>query len=101
MAYATTRISPAAHRTLREMSKAQGKPITGLLDEAVEALRRLRFLEQVNEAYGALRASPQAWEGVQRERQAWDVTLPDGLAVAEGRATYPARSRPQRSPKGR
>jgi len=31
-----------------------------LLDEAVGALRRQRFLEQVNAAYAALRADPQA-----------------------------------------
>jgi hypothetical protein len=101
MVHGTTRISPAAHRTLREMSKAEGKPISGLLDEAVEALRRLRFLEQVNAAYSALRADAQAWEGIERERQAWDVTLPDGLPVAEGRTTYDASSRARQSPKRR
>ena len=83
------------------MSKAEGKPMLALLDEAVEALRRLRFLERVNAAYATLRADGRAWEAVEDERSAWDVTLPDGLAVAEGRAPYEARSRPKRGGKRR
>jgi hypothetical protein len=68
-----------------------------LLDEAVEALRRQRFLEQVNAAYATLRTDPRTWEAIEGERRAWDVTLSDGLAVAEGRA----QSRPKRSRKRR
>jgi hypothetical protein len=83
------------------MSKAEGKPMLALLDEAVEALRRRRFLEQVNAAYAILRTDSRAWEAIDGERRAWDVTLSDGLAVAEGRAPHEARSRPKRSRKGR
>ena len=101
MSYGTTRISASAHGTLREMSKAEGKPMLALLDEAVEALRRQRFLERVNAAYATLRADARAWDAVEDERRAWDVTLPDGLAVAEGRAPYEARSRPKRGGKRR
>jgi hypothetical protein len=101
MGYGTTRISTAAQGILRELSRVEGKPMLALLDEAVEALRRQRFLEQVNAAYADLRADPPAWEAVLAERQAWDVTLPDGMAVAEGRPPYEARSRSKRSRKGR
>ena len=78
------------------MSKAEGKPMLALLDEAVESLRRQRFLEQVNAAYATLRADARAWETVENERREWDVTLPDGLAVAEGRARYEALPRAAR-----
>jgi hypothetical protein len=101
MGYGTTRISASAHDTLRELSKAEGKPMLALLDEAVESLRRQRFLEQVNAAYATLRADPRSWEAIEDERRAWDATLPDGLAVAEGRGRYEARSRPRRSRKRR
>lgn len=93
MGYGTIRISDTAHGTLREMSRAEGKPMAALLDEAVETLRRQRFLEQVNAAYAALRADPRAWEAIEGERREWDVTLPDGLAAAEGRAAYREQSR--------
>ena len=72
-----------------------------LLDEAVEALRRQRFLEQVNAAYATLREDPRTWKALEGERRAWDVTLSDGLAVAEGRVPYETRSRLKRSPKRR
>jgi hypothetical protein len=90
MGYGTIRISENAHGTLRAMSRAEGKPMLALLDEAVEALRRQRFLEQLNTAYAALRADPRAWGAVEAERRDWDATLADGLAVAEGRARYEA-----------
>ena len=53
MGYGTIRISDGAHGTLREMSRSEGKPMATLLDEAVETLRRQRFLEKVNAAYAA------------------------------------------------
>jgi hypothetical protein len=58
------------------------------LEDAVEALRRQRFLEQVNAAYASLRADPRAWKAVEAEREAWDVTLADGLAASEPRHRY-------------
>jgi predicted transcriptional regulator len=100
MGYGTIRISDAAHGTLRELSRAEGRPMLALLDEAVEALRRQRFLEQVNAAYAVLRADPRVWDKVQAERRDWDATLADGLAVAEGAAPYGA-SGPKRARKRR
>ena len=101
MSYGTTRISAAAHGILRQLAKAEGKSMLTLLDEAVEALRRQRFLEQVNAAYAILRADPRTWEAVERERRAWDATLGDGLTVAEGPGAYRARSRAKRGSKRR
>lgn len=101
MGYGTTRISAAAHGVLREMSRAEGKPMLALLDEAVEALRRQRFLEQLNTAYAGLRADARAWGAIEAERRAWDETLADGLAVAEARPPYTVRSRRKRTRKGR
>ena len=91
MGYGTVRISDSAHGTLRAMSRAEGKPMLALIDEAVETLRRQRFLEELNAAYGKLRADRRDWEAVESERRSWDATLQDGLAVAEGRARYEAR----------
>jgi predicted transcriptional regulator len=69
MGYGTIRISDEARGTLRELARAEGTSMLALLDEAVEALRRQRFLEQVNAAYAALRDDPRAWEGIQAERK--------------------------------
>lgn len=101
MAQGTTRISAAAHGILRELSEAEGKPMSALLDEAVETLRRQRFLERVNAAYAALRSDPAAWADIVEERRAWEPTLSDGLAVAEGASPYGERKRRIRSRKRR
>lgn len=90
MGYGTVRISDQAHETLREMARAEGRPMLALLDEAVEALRRRRFLEQVNAAYSELRSDARRWQAVQDERNEWDATLADGLHAAEGRGRYGA-----------
>jgi hypothetical protein len=69
-----------------------------LLEEAVETLRRKRFLEQVNTAYASLRQDAGAWAAVEQERREWDQTLLDGLAVHESAGRYPpaAKRRPRR-----
>jgi hypothetical protein len=97
MSDGTTRTSASPHEVLRELSKAEGKPMLVLLDEAVEALRRQRFLERLNAACATLRADPRSWEAIEAERRVWDATLPDGLAVADGRGRYQPRRRPKRS----
>ena len=50
-----------------------------LLEKAVEMYRRQRFLEESNRAFDALRGNPEMWKTEQAEREAWDLTLADGL----------------------
>ena len=90
MVHTTVRISEAARDTLRQMSEASGKPMQALLDEAIEALRRTRFLEQVNAAYATVRGDSKTWAAMEAERRQWDGTLLDGLEVHEGKAPYTA-----------
>lgn len=79
MASVTLRISTGAHKILREISEATGEPMNSILDKALEQYRRRRFLEKANEAFAALRLDPKAWLKEIEERQAWEVTLGDGL----------------------
>jgi len=88
MGHTTVRISDVARETLREMSRVEGRPMQALLEEAVETLRRKRFLEEVNAAYASLRRDAAAWAAVERERRDWDRTLLDGLTVHEPGARY-------------
>jgi predicted transcriptional regulator len=99
MGYGTIRISDETRGTLRELARVEGKSMLALIDEAVEALRRQRFLEQVNAAYATLRDDPRTWEEIEAERREWDTTLADGLIAAEGRAPYKARPRSSRKRK--
>jgi predicted transcriptional regulator len=74
----TVRISPTAHRTLRELAAHCGESMPAILDRAIEEYRRKRFLEEANAAYAALRANPEAWREEQEERALWEATLADG-----------------------
>jgi hypothetical protein len=73
------RITPRSKAVLRTLAREQGKSMQTVLDEAVEHYQRAKFMEQVNEAYAAMRRDPKAWTGEQAERALWDKTLADGL----------------------
>jgi hypothetical protein len=99
MGYGTIRVSDQARETLRVLARAEGKSMLAVVDEAVETLRRQRFLEQVNAAYARLREDPDGWAEIEAERRYWDITLPDGLVAAERRAAYTTRPRTGKGPR--
>ncbi|MES1242086.1 MAG: toxin-antitoxin system protein [Acidobacteriota bacterium] len=76
------RINEHTHQVLREMAQTERLSMQAILERAVEEYRRRRFLEDVNDAYAALRADPEAWSEIQSERASWEA-LPDGLPEAE------------------
>src|SRR5687767_13706154 len=90
--HTTVRITEETREKLRVLAEAERKPMQALLEEAVEALRRLRFLQGVNAAHAALRQEPGTWKSVEAERQGWDAALLDGLAVREAPRTAPRRA---------
>ena len=96
MTYTTVRISNAARETLRELARAEGRPMQALLEQAVEALRRKHFLDEVNLAYASLRSDAKAWAAIEEERREWDGTLLDGIAVHERGRRYRAGAGKQR-----
>lgn len=72
----TVRISSAARKSLQQLSKATGRSLTALLDEAIEELRRKSYFDEANRAFAALKANPKAWaEELRRTgRQGRDLT---------------------------
>lgn len=74
----TVRISSTARKTLQRLSKATGRSLTALLDEAIEELRRKTFFAEANRTFATLKASPKAWAEELEERRAWEVTVSDG-----------------------
>lgn len=101
MGQTTVRISEATRDTLRDLARAEGRPMQAVLELAVETLRRKRFLEAVNNAYGSLRDDANAWAEIERERRDWDSTLLDGLRVQESRAAYRPRRKTGASRSGK
>mgnify|MGYP000213684800 FL=1 len=75
----TVAIGGTSYKTLQELAARSGESIQEILDKAIEQYRRQKFLEEANNAYAALRNNPEAWASEIEEREAWDVTLADGL----------------------
>lgn len=75
----STRISEPTREVLRKLAEESGESMQAILDKAIEVYRRQRFLEESNRAFEALRANPEMWKTEQAEREAWDITLADGL----------------------
>jgi predicted transcriptional regulator len=78
MSTATIRISEPAHRILRQLAQQDHKPMQAILEQAIEAYRRQRFLEGLGADFAVLRENEAEWKAEQQERSDWDVTLSDG-----------------------
>jgi hypothetical protein len=74
----TVRIAEKDHAALNEMSRETGKPMSAILSEAIQELRRSQLLRETNDAYARLRQKPKAWQEEVEERAIWDNTLADG-----------------------
>lgn len=77
MSTTTIRVDSATHARLLEMSKASGASLIDTVRDAAEALRRLRFAQQVIDELAALREDPEAWAAYLAEGEATAVT--DGI----------------------
>ena len=75
----TIRVSHKTHSTLQALARESGTPMAEIVEQAIEAYRRQRFVDAINAGYAELRADPDAWAAYQEELGAWDVTLLDGL----------------------
>jgi len=76
---ATVRISPAAHRSVRQMAEETGSSLQEMLDQAIENQRRRLLLERANRAYAELRQDKKAWRAWRSELRELDATLTDGI----------------------
>lgn len=75
----TVRISKSSWQALKLIAAQANEPMQAVLDKAIEAYRRQLFLQKANDAYGALRVNAKAWQEEIKEREAWEITLGDGL----------------------
>jgi len=79
MKSSTVRIDDESHAILQEISKQEKEPMQRIVRKAVENYKRDLFLRKCNEAYSTLKSDTGAWKEELGEREAWDVTISDGL----------------------
>lgn len=73
----TIRVSEETRDRLASIADSTGRPMTRVLDEAVEALERKLFFDAFNSRYQELRDDPAAWSEIERERRAEEGALGD------------------------
>lgn len=76
----TIRVNEATRDRFARLADATGRPMTQLLDEAVDALERRLFFEEFTQRYEELRADGHAWAEIERERGEEDAALGDRSA---------------------
>ena len=73
----TMRVSEETHDRLASLANALGRPMTKVLDDAVEALERKVFFDTFNQRYQKLREDPEAWADIEQERRAEEGAVGD------------------------
>ena len=73
----TIRVSEQTRDRFARLANETGRPMTQLLDEAIDALERPVFLDQFNARYDELRADPAAWAEIEAERAIESGALSD------------------------
>ena len=79
----TVRVEDDLHTTLREIARAEHRPIGRVIEDAVQHYRKEKFWQGVQEDFARLRAHPASWRDYQDEIAVWDATAVDGLAQEE------------------
>lgn len=73
----TIRVSETTRDRFARLARTSGRPMSQLLDEAVDALERRVFFDQLSSRYEALRADANAWSEVEAERAVESGALSD------------------------
>lgn len=73
----TIRVNEATRDRLSALAAATNRPMIAVLDDAVGALERQRFFEDLNRGYERLRADDDAWVAVVEERRVESGVLRD------------------------
>jgi predicted transcriptional regulator len=73
----TIRVSEKTRDRLASLASATGRPMTRVLDDAVEALERKVFFDTFNQRYQQLRDDPEAWAEIERERNVEEGAVGD------------------------
>ena len=73
----TIRVSEETRDRLESLATTTGRPMTRVLDDAVEALERQVFFDRFNRRYQELRDDDAAWSEIEQERGVEEGALGD------------------------
>ena len=64
----TIRVNDEARRRIARLAEQDDRPMTEIVDEALDALEQRRFFDRFNERYAELAEDSDAWAEVLEER---------------------------------
>jgi hypothetical protein len=73
----TIRVSEETRDRLASLANTTGRPMTRVVDDAVEALERKVFFDTFNRRYQELRDDPAMWSEIEQQRRAEEGALGD------------------------
>jgi len=73
----TIRVSEQTRDRLAALADSTRRPMTRVLDDAVDALERRVFFERFNRRYEELRDDSEAWAEIEAERRIEEGTVGD------------------------
>ena len=73
----TVRVSTTTRDRLAAMAETAGRPMTSIIDEALDALERRQFFTALNLRYGQLRDESDEWSSIEAERAEESAVLHD------------------------
>lgn len=73
----TIRVSKRTRDRLAALSADADRPMTAVVDDAVDALERRMFFASFNQRWTELRGDEQAWAEIEAEREHEATTLTD------------------------
>jgi len=75
---ATIRVTDEARQRIARLAAEDERPMTAIVDEALDALERRRFFEQYNRRYAELADDEAAWAEIVDERTVEAGAITDG-----------------------
>ena len=74
----TIRVTDRARERIARLAAEDDRPMTAIVDEALDALERRRFFERYNRRYAELAADEAAWTEIVDERTVEAGAIADG-----------------------
>ncbi len=76
---AMLRINEYTRNLIKKIARGEGRKMNEVVEEAVRMYEKSKFFDDFDAAFVKLKGNPKKWEDYQKDLEAWDATLMDGL----------------------
>lgn len=73
------KLRPETYERVKRIAQEQRASMQEVIARGVDALEKLEYARAFQEDFARLHKDPDAWSAEQREREAWDSALTDGI----------------------